>query len=415
MRRWRELVLPRRPGSFRAAPPGLHAFTRQRGGAPLRLHLRVEGDGSGLLLAAASEAVRLSAPATAAAHALLAGRGRIEAGHAAGDDAVVARIEILLQDLGRPDRLYPVFNLDDPALAGGRGLLAPFEADVVLAPDDDRVRQVLGRLWRAGVPHVRFRVPVGTLHAGVARAVERAEDVGLITGLRIGRPDEAAVAVLGRAVDAGLDHVTVSWPACRVGGDGGGGGGDEARAAARRLLRAARELETCPVAEIPLVAAALPALDAALADLREAGVENAQVWAIATEDPADAQALQAAAMRQAAAWTEERADLGDVRVTWAPPARRDPRLTLAEQVARGPRAGSDLSVRVEQDGSVLPPRGASTPAGSLLEEDWATLWGREAFRRFRERVESDTRCDACPGLALCAADCPADPRGWSEP
>jgi hypothetical protein len=29
-------------------------------------------------------------------------------------------------------------------------------------------------------------------------------------------------------------------------------------------------------------------------------------------------------------------------------------------------------------------------------------------------VESDTHCGQCPGLAICAADCPRAPAGWAE-
>jgi radical SAM protein with 4Fe4S-binding SPASM domain len=80
----------------------------------------------------------------------------------------------------------------------------------------------------------------------------------------------------------------------------------------------------------------------------------------------------------------------------------------------GPRAGGDISIRVEPNGDVIPPRGPRQAAGNLLRDAWDTIWSREAFLRYRQRVESDTRCAHCPALAICAADCPADPRGWAK-
>ena len=86
----------------------------------------------------------------------------------------------------------------------------------------------------------------------------------------------------------------------------------------------------------------------------------------------------------------------------------------ADQVRRGPRAGGDVTIRVLPGGDVLPPRGGSEPAGNLLNDSWDEIWGSPVFRRFRQRVEANTKCPQCPGLAICAGDCPADPGGWSH-
>jgi radical SAM protein with 4Fe4S-binding SPASM domain len=73
-----------------------------------------------------------------------------------------------------------------------------------------------------------------------------------------------------------------------------------------------------------------------------------------------------------------------------------------------------VAVRVELDGSVIPPRGLYQSAGNLLRDAWETIWNNEIFRIYRERVEAPTRCDVCPGLAICAADCPREPAGWAQ-
>jgi radical SAM protein with 4Fe4S-binding SPASM domain len=88
--------------------------------------------------------------------------------------------------------------------------------------------------------------------------------------------------------------------------------------------------------------------------------------------------------------------------------------TLAEQVCRGPRCSGDHAVRVEPDGKVFPARGPCRAAGNLLSDDWETIREHEVFRSYRRRVENDTHCDDCPGLAICAADCPRNPAGWAQ-
>jgi len=87
---------------------------------------------------------------------------------------------------------------------------------------------------------------------------------------------------------------------------------------------------------------------------------------------------------------------------------------LGGEVAAAPHREFGLAtIRVEPDGSVYPARGEMTAGGNLLIENWQTIWNREIFRRYRQRIETPTRCDVCPGLEICAADCPGDPRGWA--
>jgi radical SAM protein with 4Fe4S-binding SPASM domain len=154
-------------------------------------------------------------------------------------------------------------------------------------------------------------------------------------------------------------------------------------------------------------------------------VEHAEVYALARLDSAqsadaaeqagDSDApLCAAQLRQLATWVEEVADEHALHITWLPPVAVTQQESTADQARRGPRAGGDVTIRVLPNGDVLPPRGARQAAGNLLSDSWADIWGSAVFRRFRQRVEADTRCDQCPDLAICIAGCPADPKGWSH-
>lgn len=428
---WRDLIWPRALPEPRAPAGMIHRLV-ERDGRHVRYHLRTESDGSALLVAGASEAVRLPPLAAAAAHALLEGdpTEREAALERLGDRArrdrppwalrlggqpstwrdAVDAVATRLDELGRPGARFPVFNLDDTALAGATGLVAPFQADLVLAVPCDAatVRRLLAALWDAGVPHVRFRYPTGLAAESLADLVEHAEDIGLITGLRMPPTDRGGAAVLEACAARGLDYAVVPWASRE---DAHATWWGQSRDAATGLLRAARRLELCPVAELPLVAGAAADLKGVVESLGDAGVVDVEAWAVTAED--DPSVLPTHALRQVAARVEEVADAQGVRVTWIPPGVRDGG-DLAGQLERGPRAGGDVSIRVEADGTVMPPRGPASGAGNLLTDGFAAIWDRPVFRRFRERVESDTRCAACPGLALCAADCPAEARGWAS-
>jgi radical SAM protein with 4Fe4S-binding SPASM domain len=173
-------------------------------------------------------------------------------------------------------------------------------------------------------------------------------------------------------------------------------------------------LEVADVGHIPLVQGTLPGLEDTLESLHALNVPNAAFFAIAsTEDPQDG-SITAEGLRQVAAQVEEDAADANVRYIWEPPMKRHPAKSLREQLRDGPRCSGDLSIRVEPNGAVIPPRGPYRMAGNVLKDDWDSIWMTDAFHTYRGRVEAPTRCDQCPGLVICAADCPVEVRGWSS-
>jgi radical SAM protein with 4Fe4S-binding SPASM domain len=408
-------------------PPGLYHYMRQADGTYTRFHLRVEPDGSGMLLANATAAARLSPSGVVIARGLLEGDGEeaIMQGLAArfrgasreimrGD---LERVRALIADLVAPGDNYPIINLEDAAASPyGAQLMAPLRADVPLA-EPERLVPIIDRLWAVGIPHVTILAPENPAAGHLIRAVERAEDTGMIAGVRGRGSDLGQGTLLKDLALAGLDHVTVLYAsASRDTHDALCGAGDQS--AAERVIAAAHEYEVCPVAEVPLLEATLDEVHETLAALAAAGVTNVSFFAIATPDDTPAGqrdgAITASAMPQVAALVEETSHAEQVRYLWQPPVMRNPARPIAAQVRQGPRCSGDVAVRVEPDGAVIPPRGPYVSAGNLLSDPWDAIWEHPAFRAYRERVEAPTRCEVCPGLAICAADCPREQAGWSQ-
>jgi radical SAM protein with 4Fe4S-binding SPASM domain len=147
-------------------------------------------------------------------------------------------------------------------------------------------------------------------------------------------------------------------------------------------------------------------------------VRNVGFFAIAAEEGLSAAdragALLPAALVQAADLVEELALEAQVRFLWYPPVTRDPRRSLSAQVRGGPRCSGDHTVRIEPDGAVIPARGPWRAAGNLLAHEWQAIQEHSTWRAYRERLLSPTHCETCPGLAICAADCPRSPLGWAD-
>ena len=418
------LLIPQLRRPAQPPAPGLYPFDQaiddQR---TARYHLRVDPDGGGLLVVNATACAHLTPSGALIADRLLQGQSEdaVLQALAQSFDGVapeqqrqdVAQVQALLAELADPAGRYPVFNLDDPSAAARTArLIPPIEADLPLA-GPDQIEPLLAQLWQAGIAHVTLLAPPSPDPVALLAAVQAATRAGLICGVSGRATDLAGASLLDDLIEAGLDHLTLAYAAREAAlHDSLYGDGDHALAEA--LFARTEGLALADVAQIPLIQATVDDLDATLAHLSELGVTTVQFFAIAAPDEGGDGAIPAAAMAQMAADVEEAAEQAEVLYQWQPPALRNLSLTLVEQVRQGPRCTSDLAIRVEPDGTVIPPRGPRRVAGNLLRDPWPTIWQDAAFKAYRNRVERLTRCLTCPGLAICAADCPREPAGWSQ-
>lgn len=417
---------PDNPSPASPVPAGLHHFMTLEGDSPTRFHLRVDPDGAGLLLANAAEAAHLSPVGVLMVHRVLGGlgdeaiRAEVRAQFSGGTEAQIAadlaQVRKMIADLASPADNYPITNFGGwSETPDARRLGAPFRADVTHG-EPAALEPVLKALWEASIPHVVFIADPARDPAELVRLVECGGDIGMITGIRglaSWLPDE----ILYAAAAAGLDALAVLFASREAAlHDELVGAPDHLATVA--AFTACREVELCPVAKVPLVDANVDELEDIVGRLVEQDVRNLSVFAVACPDD-DAQseaagALPARMLPQVATMITECAEQTGVRFIWEPPVRFDARRSLADNIVAGPRASGDVSIRVEADGAVYPARGPRACAGNVLTQEWAEVWGHECFRRYRETVEAPSRCDVCPGLAICAPACPKDTAGWSD-
>ncbi len=406
--------------------PGVYHYECLEKEWPTRFHLRVDPDGAGLLMANAAQAAMLSPSGVQMAQGILEGLADEEIGLKVREDFPGASLEQIAADLlavrelitqlSQPGDNYPVSNLDDPyAFGRARAMAAPLRADVVPGEVDTSVG-ILRKLWDIGIPQATFLAQPQTNHDGLVRMVEAAEDLGMIAGIR-SVAGWLSEETFHRAAMAGLDHLTLVYVSASASEhDNLIGGGDHERVLA--FFEQAEALELCRVAQVPLIQSNIDELEQIVSGLQAQNVTNLSFFALACpDDDQSAQqvgALAAASLPQVATIITEASEQANVRLLWEPPVRFDSTKSLAEQVMAGPRAAGDVAIRIEQDGSVFAARGPRICAGNILSEAWDDIWGSECFTRYRERLAQPTRCSDCPGLAICAADCPKDSRGWSD-
>ncbi len=426
----KNLFTIKRPGGATPVAPGLYHAMKEANGMYTRFHLRVERDGCGMLIANARAAAQLTPSGVIIAKGLLDGKDqgaivkslkaafRGTEDNALSDD--IAQVHALITQIVTPGDTYPVYNMEDAAISTGAALIAPLQASLTLAAPEVLV-PIIDRLWAVGIPHMTLLAPPNPNPAHLIRAVERAEDLGMIAGVRGRASDLRSGSLLDDLRAAGLDHVTFPFAGMDPDvHDALYGAGDHT--AASEVLGWLEAQQICAVAEIPLVQATLTPLEATVAALITLGADNFSFVAYVTQDAALAgqEGIFAAdAMPQVATLVVEATEAANARFIWNPPVQRNPALALSAQAQAGPRCSGDVAVRVEVDeqartARIIPARGPYQSAGDLLHDPWDAIWNHAVFREYRERVEKSTRCDICPGLALCAADCPREPAGWAQ-
>ncbi len=318
----------------------------------------------------------------------------------------------------------------DPEITGRPIGLAPIQADVLIDAATPLL-DIVDRLWAAGIPHMRMRPgPVAELANlfPLVEAVDHAEDLGMITGLRTTAERLEEPNILDRCAGVGLDYVVLPWGVTpKLHGALYGEEIGVLTEAVRRVL----SLEMTPVLEVALFEATIDAMEEQMPVWTERGVTNLEAFALpqaitsppnkvstdvastAVSDSAQSTALPPQALRQVAAWLDDMSLENGIEIAWLPPIPVASDSSIITIAGLGPRAGGDLSIRVETDGTVVAPRGPRIAAGNLRTLPWKQIWGHPAFDILRRTRAEISYCHACPRLDICAIGCPADPETWA--
>ena len=216
-------------------PEGLYHL--QAEGKPLRVHLRLRKDGTGLLILNASTVLHLNPTAAEYAYHFIkgstpeaaakeiAGRYRIPRVQALEDYTDFSeRIQALIET---PD-LDPVTFLDFERVAPhSADLTAPLRLDCALTyrvpkgtkPDVAPTKRapkelttaewqaVLDKAWEAGIPHVTFTGGEPTLREDLPDLIAHAEKLGMVCGLLTDGSSLSKKKYLDQLLQTGLDHI----------------------------------------------------------------------------------------------------------------------------------------------------------------------------------------------------------------
>ncbi len=287
----------------------------------------------------------------------------------------------------------------------------PRAAHVALA-DPQRLRPIFLRLAAWGVKHVQLVAADSPDVSDLPQAAQQAADLGLEVSIRGRAIDLAAGKLLLEFAAAGIREVEIPLlSSVAEVHDALAGMGDYR--CALRALDALAKLKLRPVIQLVLTPSTWKTIERTLEMLDDRHVDSVRVWAVVCRDNEPSSwALSPGELTQDSKWIEAHARR-EMAFTWYPPLRFDPSRTLAQQVRRGPRAAAD-AVRIEPDGSVIPPIGPATAGGNVSQNDWKLIARSEIVRAWKRQREASQRCEQCPGPTACTGGCLRDEGNWAE-
>ncbi len=363
-------------------PPGMHHFQASPDSpVPYRLHLRLEPDGSGVLIVNASTVLHLNKTAAEYAYHLvkqtpqeevakqITRRYRTNRQQVMKDfQNLVERIDTLIKMPDLDPETFLDFERSQPY---SRDISAPYRLDCAVTyrlPEGEdpayapiqRVKRelttqewlaVVDNAWRIGIPHIILTGGEPTLRDDLVELIARTETngqvVGLLTdGLKFANPD-----YLNAVLQAGLDHIMFllhpdnphSW------------------AALEALIKA----DIFVNVHLTIFPANAPSVPGLLNRLAEMDVKSISL-SVTDPDLKDS-------MREA---RQKAADLG-LSLVWDLPVPYSDEHPVAQETMDEQVHGEGKAwMYLEPDGDVLPAQGDNRVLGNFLTDPWETIWAK---------------------------------------
>jgi radical SAM protein with 4Fe4S-binding SPASM domain len=418
--------------------PGVYHYLRQDESTKVRLHLRVEPDGSGVLIVNASKMYHFNQTATFMAFLLLEQIPFEQAisafTHAFLVPASQARQDLIafiqqFELLAAPDSGCPICDLDLEVTAPFSDRpSAPYRMDLALTyrcqndcahcynvrgrrPVElttEAWMQTLDRLWQIGVPHIIFTGGEPSLRPDLPDLIAHAECNGQITGLNTNARRLKDPQYLQKLVGAGLDHVQITLeshlPEVHDRMVGRPGAWEETVAGIRNALKTRLFVMT----NTTMLQDNTEDLASTLSFLAELGVPTIGLNALiySGSGASVGTGLPEESLPSLLKLARQHTDASGQNLIWYTPT----------QYCHFDPVDLDLGVKgctaalynmcIEPDGGVLPCQSYYQPVGNFLSDPWEKIWNNDLPVRLRDRKDIDPACTGCAALEQCGGGCP---------
>jgi radical SAM protein with 4Fe4S-binding SPASM domain len=427
---------------FRAEPgAALHHLRIEDGEyRGLRLHLRLERDGSGVLVINASRVLFLNRTAAEFVDGFIKGeseeetvrrflrRYKVDAETARKDykDTLfvvntfaktpdvcpvsylgVEKIEPFEKELSAPYRMdlaltYRCNNRCVHCYAGG-----PRESEEMSTRD---WQLVIDRLRDIGIPQVVFTGGEPTLREDLVALIAHTQEKELVCGLVTNGRKLKDEAYLKGLVDAGLDHAQVTVeshdPKVHDRITGVEGSWDETVQGLRNTVAS----QVYTVSNTTLNQLNVDGIDETLDFLHGLGLKqfacNSLIYSGKAPEVAKDFALDEASLEPVLARIRDRAHELGMEFTWYTPTEYCVLDPLKLELGIKSCSACRINMAIEPDGTVIPCQSYFMPLGNILRDRWNKIWRNPTCQKLRSRKYAPDKCHECPSLSVCGGGCP---------
>jgi hypothetical protein len=366
----------------KALPEGVyHMQSPMEDEKPFRMHLRLQKDGSGILILNASTVLHLNPSAAEYAFHFIKGSEPLKAAKAISARYRIGKTQALQDYNDFVEKIHIMIHstdLDPESVLGfeqvqpnSAELSAPLRldcaltyrlpvgSDPVFAPTRRVARElttaewqvVMDKAWAAGIPHVIFTGGEATLRNDLTMLIAHAEKNGQVTGLLTDGIKLADNTYLESLLQTGLDHLMIILPI----------NGEPNWQALTNAVRADIFL-TIHLTVTPQNRSTAKAM---LDKLREVGVENISL------------SVSDTSLRENVLQLRNHAAEIDLHLVSDLPVPYSEAHPLAFEAAEDaePAGAGKAWLYVEPDGDVLPAQGfAEKVLGNILNDDWEKIY-----------------------------------------
>ena len=407
----------------------------------MRLHLRLDKDGSGVLIINASRVVFLNKTASDIVHGFIRGEAEEETTKNLLKKYKVKR-ETAIKDyretlftvnsLAKAPDVCPVSYLNVEKIEPfEKELTAPYRMDIALtyrcnnqcihcyAGGPRQTAELSSKDWMAvidkvhevGIPQVVFTGGEPTLREDLSELIAYTQKIGLVSGLVTNGRKLKDKAYLQSLLDAGLDHIQItveshdpkvhdkmtavegSWEDTVQG------------------LKTALSLPTYTVTNTTLSKLNVDGINSTIEFLHQLGVKhfacNSLIYSGKAPAVAESFALQEASLEPILNNIKQKTASLGMEFTWYTPTEYCEINPLQLDLGIKSCSACRINMAIEPDGTVIPCQSYTiAPLGNILRDSWKKIWNNPICQKVRERKYVPEKCHECPSLNICGGGCP---------
>lgn len=426
---------------------GLHAYDAQLpDGRRMRIHLRIEPGGNGVLFVDVTDVVHLNPTAALMAQLALEetpffkARAQVAARFV---DAPLGQIERelrqiydMIEEFQHPKGDCPTCQLSSAVEMSplfSVEVNAPYKVDIALTygcnnecphcyNEADRLEMpslplgewyaVIDRLGELGVPHLILTGGEATLHPDLPKIIRYADSLGMIVGLNTNGRHIAHKPYMEELGKAGLNHVQVTLGSSRA-------EVHDAMMGAKAFEQTVAGIENAVASKVhvitntTLMRANMDHVEEIIDYLYELGLRTFAMNGMIYSGGgfAHPQAIAEDEMPPLLVRVRDKAQELDMRFLWYTPTEYCRMSPVELEIGAKRCNAGEYSLCIEPNGDVLPCQSYYVSAGNILNNPWEDIWDGELFRSFRYREEDPKgyglpeKCWTCPDLPLCGGGC----------